>query len=278
MDVSIIIPCLDDRWLPECLASLPEGAEVIVIRDPDKFGPGWARNEGLRKATRDYIFFCDADDTAGDVQALVDAMEKTEADIVVGAFEKRGLFNAVVKDFDVMTRVDQNGLGDYVRKNLANPRHHQMLNGCWAKLFRRQIIKERGIWFDYNLRTAEDLDFVFDYLRICRRIVFIPEITYHYHKREGSLTTTPDIGMTDVLQVIRKLASYGDIGQSFIYHAILYIIRAPKLAGFIMAGPEFKRHIRRYKPAPGNYRLLPWLMRLGFVKPVEWAARHIYGA
>jgi len=37
--------------------------EHIVIVDHDKRGAGWARNEGLRQCTTDYVIFLDADDS-----------------------------------------------------------------------------------------------------------------------------------------------------------------------------------------------------------------------
>ena len=273
--ISIIIPVGDDTWFSECIRRIWDTAgsvikEIVVIRDPDRRGPAWARNRGLEKATGNYVFFCDADDIVGDLKALITA---PAADLVVGSFVKEGLLNAVVKDFSVSTVVDKDGLKDYVRKNLANPRTHQMLSGCWGKLFKRSIIERCGIRFNERLRTAEDLDFNFEYLKNCETVCFIPQIVYRYRKRAGSLTMRPDAGMLDVLTVLKKLEPYGDIGQSFIYHAALYVKRAPWLASVVMEDPEFKRHIRRYVPAKGNYRLLPWLMRLGVPKLAEWGAR-----
>ena len=273
MTVSVIVPVYDDRWLAECLASISKDVELIVVRDPAQRGPAWARNQGLEKATSDLVFFADADDVVGDLQTLLDTQGRRMADWTIGSFVKEGMLQAVVRDFQQEIMMSKNEICGYVKKNLANPRYHQMLSGCWGKLFKMQIIRKHGLRFDESLRTAEDLDFNFRYLDHCKSVCFIPQITYHYRKHKDSLTMRPDEGMLDVLKVLKRLERYGDIGHSFIYHAILYVRRAPHLAPIIMRDPDFKKYINRYTPAKGNYRLLPWLMKLGFPKPVEWAAR-----
>ena len=273
MKVSVIVPVYNDHWLPECLSSIPKDVELIVVHDPTQRGPGWARNQGLAQVTGNLVFFADADDEVGNLNALIDAQGRRMADWTIGSFVKLGLLQDVVQDFDHEIMMSRQEVGGYIRRNLANPRYHQMLSGCWGKLFRMRIIREHNLRFDESLRTAEDLDFNYRYLDHCKSVCFSPVIAYRHIKREGSLTTRPSEAMLDVLKVLNRMERYGDIGHSFIYHSILYVRRAPHLAGIIMRHPDFRKHIERYVPATGNYRFLPWLMKLGFVKPVELAAR-----
>lgn len=275
--VSVIVPVGNDRWLQQCLASICAQAvsalDLVVVEDRERRGAAWARNRGLEQATGDFVFFCDADDVMGDLRALIDAAAETQADLVVGSFVKRGLLNCTVRDFKSEKIMDMLEVARYIRENMSNPRHHQMLSGCWGKLFKMSIIRKHGLRFDESLRTAEDLDFNFEYLQRCDTVCFIPEITYYYIKHGGSLTMKPDERMLDVLKVLKKLERYGDIGHSFIYHAVLYAKRFPGLVRILMLDPDFRKYIATYVPAKGNYWLLPWLMKLGLAKPAEWAAR-----
>jgi hypothetical protein len=66
-DVTVIIPIgpghedIAKRAASSCHAqSLP--VEVIEIHDPDRRGPGWARNRGLEQVTTEWVIFLDADD------------------------------------------------------------------------------------------------------------------------------------------------------------------------------------------------------------------------
>ncbi len=65
MTFSLIIPHHGaPELLQRLLKSIPrrKDLEVIVIEDTDARGAGWARNQGLKTATGDYILFADSDD------------------------------------------------------------------------------------------------------------------------------------------------------------------------------------------------------------------------
>ncbi|NHN46225.1 glycosyltransferase family 2 protein [Halostella sp. JP-L12] len=67
--VSVIIPyCADytpESMLEDAIRSAEAqsvATEIIVVEDEDKRGPGWARNEGIRRAETRFIAFLDSDD------------------------------------------------------------------------------------------------------------------------------------------------------------------------------------------------------------------------
>jgi len=66
---AVIVPAYRaERTLPATLASLDAQTrtpdEVIVVDDHAGRGPGWARNEGARRARSDWLVLLDADDVA----------------------------------------------------------------------------------------------------------------------------------------------------------------------------------------------------------------------
>ena len=236
--VSLIVPVYNaEPWIDECMASIRaqtyKDVELIVENDPQASGAAAARNRGLDKATGEFIAFCDADDyLAPDaIEKLVGAMDGV--DMVVGSFRKFGLFDATVSHGnEVLGRED---VAAYTMSNLKAPMHHQMLSGCWAKLYRRSLIGRFPA-----LMTAEDMAFNFDCLRLCKSVRFISDIVYHNRKRSGSLTTTFDekdktglFGFMEALRYVKRflkpfyteLEIENALDNSKAYHTCLYFMR-----------------------------------------------------
>ena len=236
--VSLIVPTYKcEEWIGQCLASIDaqnyKGIELIVIDDQEGTGAAMARNRGLDKATGDYIAFCDADDyLAPDaIEVLVDAMNGVE--MAVGSFRKFGNFETIVRHPTQI--LDMQEVANYSLANLSDPISHQMLSGCWAKMYRATLIGRFPA-----LTTAEDMAFNFDYLTRCNSVKFIENIVYHNRKRAGSITTTFNekdrsglFGFLGGLKYMRKfLEPYchaedlDDLtDNSKVYHAMLYFMR-----------------------------------------------------
>ena len=242
--VSLIVPVYNaDDWFPECLASIRAqtygDVELIVIDDPEGTGAGCARNRGLEKATGDYIAFCDADD-----YLEPDAIERmvhvaTGVEMVIGSFRKFGDFDQRVSHHT--ETMNRRKVAKYCLGNLRSPRSNQMLSGCWAKLYRRELVGRFPA-----LTTAEDMAFNYDYLKRCENVRFLNSIVYHNRKRKGSLSTTfnendkPGLfGFLLALRYVRTFLEefYEDeeienaIDNSKVYHTMLYYMRICQQTG-----------------------------------------------
>lgn len=247
--VSLIVPVYKaEPWIDECMASIHtqthKDIDLIVIDDAQGSGAGAARNRGLDLAKGEYVAFCDADD-----YLAPDAIEKMVAaidgvDMVCGSFRKFGTFEQVVSAKN--ERMNRKEVASYVIGNMRNPRSNQMLSGCWAKLYRRNMIGRFP-----SITTAEDMAFNFDYLRLCFRDVrFISDVVYNNRKHEGTLSTTfnPDDrrglfgfmeGLKYVDRFLRENLKQGTtadaitdaIDISKAYHAMLYFTRIMQQTG-----------------------------------------------
>lgn len=247
MTVNLILPVHKaDEWLQQCLDSIGaqtyKDIQLIRIDDPQGGGAAAARNRGLDKAKGDFICFVDADDylEPNAIEVMVKAIDGV--DMVAGSFRKFGAFEMTVQHETKVFRPDE--IADYVMENLRNPRQHQMLSGCWAKLYRRVLVERFPL-----LTTAEDMAFNFEYLSRCNSVRFISDIVYHNRKHNGSVTTTFDeknkpglFGFLEGLRYVdyflrdfyfeeeRLLA----IDNSKMYHSMLYFMRICEQTGLPM--------------------------------------------
>jgi len=242
--VSVIVPVYKaEKWLDECMDSLHaqtyKDIELIVIDDELATGAAAARNRGLELATGEYVAFCDADDFLEHdaIEQMVKAMDGV--DMVLGAFRKFGEFNfTVVHPGATFGKYE---LSRYAMRNLRNPRDSQLLSGCWAKLYRRNLIGRFP-----PLTTAEDMAFNFDYLSRCDKVRIIPNTVYHNRKHNGTLSTTFDernkaglFGFLKAFKYVKRflLGFYEEdeiddaIDNSKVYHSILYYKRICKQTG-----------------------------------------------
>jgi len=268
--VSLIVPVYNaEPWIEECMASIHaqtyKDIEIIVVNDGSTDnsssridrkdsrvsishtvhrGAAAARNTGIDLSTGEYIAFCDADDyLAPDaIEKMVAAMDGV--DMVCGSFRKFGTFEQVVSEKSASMR--RKDVATYAMGNMLNPRANQMLSGCWAKLYRSNMVGRFP-----PITTAEDMAFNFDYLRLCFRDVrFISDVVYSNRKHEGTLSTTfnPDDrkglfgfmeGLKYVERFVRENLKQGisadeitdAIDNSKAYHSMLYFTRIMQQTG-----------------------------------------------
>lgn len=210
--VSVIIPIYNAaEFLPECLESIlgqsltdieiicvndgsPDNSLDIIKKYADKDhrlkwitqenqGAGAARNNGMRQAEGEYLAFLDSDDFF-DENMLRDAYEAAhEANADVCVFDA-DLYNQRTQEFKKCTWAFRRQL---FPKNQpfsplqADARDHifRMFNGWpWDKLYKREYIQRIGLEYQ-NLRTTNDMYFVFIALARASRIVTVDKVLAH---------------------------------------------------------------------------------------------------
>ena len=202
----MIIPC-HPRNLPtlprtrESVATAAKGldVEVIAVDDGASRGPSWARNRGLDRATGDYVFFVDADDTVRPdfFRRPLAELENLSADVCffsdgTTVCRKSEFFdgNAAVRAkylpaffgyaFDDVRRWNAGGRLDE-RKEQGSV--------CLAA-FRRSFLERHALRFDETMTFFEDAMFLSAVCAVAERVVAIEDVLYDYRQRpDGNLAS-----------------------------------------------------------------------------------------
>lgn len=213
--LSVIVPVYNaEAYVEQCIRSILEqpyrDLELILVNDgstdgslekcrlweddprvrilsTENRGVSHARNRGLQVASGEWIMFVDSDDylledclqklmalAAPDAQQILAAYVSGEPD----AFEPR---HAAVDAADLIrTSLDP-------VSNRLLPEFYEILPmslpACWARLYRRSVIRENGVAFREDLRLSEDMLFNLDYLSRVERVVItnLPVLYYRCH-------------------------------------------------------------------------------------------------
>ena len=214
--ISVIIPVYNTaEYLPRCLDSILNNTyrnlEVICINDGSKdsslevlnsyaakdprvkvidqenAGVSAARNRGIREAAGEYLLFIDSDDTVDTqlLDRLLNDFPGTGADLAIFG---------ICFDYYHHGKQYRSDLLAYAESGLLDSNHWSThfaelfevngLSSVWAKIFRKQIIAEHGLFFKQDMFLYEDLEYVLRYAAHCGSIYNDPRGIYHYRQSE----------------------------------------------------------------------------------------------
>ena len=167
-----------DRTM-ELLKKYQAQPRVIITEVKSRSSAAKARNDGLLYATGRYVMFVDSDDRLypGAVQALMDAAQQKNADIVQGGWQyideedvcglKQQYANAVYTGAKRLDRLDLPGVP-------------------WGKIYRRELFEK--IRFPSNYSCFEDTVIHFLVFRKAETVASVPALVYLWRKNPAGLT------------------------------------------------------------------------------------------
>lgn len=203
--VSIIIPVYNcEKYLDKCLSSVIaqsyQKLEIIVINDgsndnsgkmiqeyADNYanilpinqansGVSAARNNGIEKASGEYLLFVDGDDYLETeyIKKLVEAAQRNASDLVICGCTMVDSEGKVIREL----------IPEKYKKGEQEEWAYRLSSVC-SHLYRRKVWIESGIKFAEGVR-GEDIpvDLYFNYT--CNNIAVIPEGGYYYVQHKDS--------------------------------------------------------------------------------------------
>lgn len=187
MKVSVIIPVGNRAGYAECKKSILhslelEGAkkcewELVEVFDDERRGVSWARNEGLRRASGEYIAWVDGDDVV---------MENWAAIICdgLGSCPDVLSFNAKVEWRDSLRSGYCVG-GEANAEDVMSERTNSQL---WNKVIRRELFA--GL--EFQGAVHEDYRLLCELLPKARSFKHVPEMLYAYRRGRNGASQFPD--------------------------------------------------------------------------------------
>ena len=205
--ISVIIPVYKvEKYLDKCVESVvgQTYSDLEIILHKPNGGLSSARNAGLAKASGEYVFFLDSDDTisANCIELLADAARRDNSDVCianVARIDENGKpIKALLFDSDMLLSKDD------VFEDIAQKGLFAYVISC-GRLYRRNLFD--GISFPEG-RLNED---AFVYYRLfdrCSCISVRKDAMYFYLSRQGSIMSEYTPRRLDVLEAFAAQAKF----------------------------------------------------------------------
>ena len=122
------------------------------------------------------------------VSILLDAMERTDADLAVGEYTRvigpHRIYKRLLPEYDLLS------MQEYMTAHARSPRPTDFFFLCvWNKMYRAEIIKKHGITMAPR-SFLNDYAFVLDYLARTKTVAIAHEPVYDYIFRSSSVLQT----------------------------------------------------------------------------------------
>lgn len=166
----------------------PRGKDIRIVSQPYNKGIGEARNRILDEARGKFLFFMDADDTIvpNAIELLYGALQKYRAEIVYGSHERveenDGEKNVIRRVYQQMFFEKEDDFAKYVYRKYDGIQAQTWNFLIDVNIYRRNNIRYKAVNY------WEDFAMTIDLPTYITRAVLLPDVTYRYFCRYGSLS------------------------------------------------------------------------------------------
>lgn len=193
----------------ELQASHPKGKNIRIITQPQNMGCWAARNRILEEAQGEYVMLVDSDDYISEdcIEKLYRQAVEHQAEAVYGSVlpvDLEGKTLDIGQDFlnqPYLVLEGENALANFANKSV----HPTLRDFIWNILFRKDFLDKHHIHFK-KARFNDDMICSCDVVPLVTKAVLIPDHTYYYVIRDGSLSNyqgRKEIKLDEVKEFIR---------------------------------------------------------------------------
>ena len=171
LEVVVVNDGSSDRTLDICKQYAGKDARVLVI-DKLNGGVSSSRNIGVERASGEWFFFLDSDDSlTPDFSNLCLRLDEADDYVVAGYKTQLGK----VQNFGDCVYCD-----GAVKSFVCQRAQAFLVKVCWCKFYKASIIRQNNLCFNPNMFFSEDTAFVLSYLRFVKRIRTCSATVYSY--------------------------------------------------------------------------------------------------
>lgn len=158
----------------------------ILTFHQENSGVSAARNLGIKNSDAEFISFLDSDDYLLD-GFYSEILKYYDSDLIICDYLVNGKNTAGLSDYF------ENGITH--KKDFENNLYPVMADSyimfpCWNKVFRKSIIERFSVEFPVGVKLAEDMTFVYDYIKHIESFRFLEKPLYFYFDNSESVTKT----------------------------------------------------------------------------------------
>lgn len=192
----------------------PRGKDIRIVRQPQNGGLGRARNRIIEEACGKYLYHLDADDSIAPdaIELLYQQAIRYDADMVYGSYQRIEQFDDETKKTDAcyapMVFLKENEFADRVYSEYGF-----LQANTWNFLIKRDIYLKNNIRHK-AVNYWEDFSTTIDLPTYVTRVVMLPDVTYFYYCRYGSLSNFKKREHIDKEEILKTLGVMDEVKQN----------------------------------------------------------------
>lgn len=182
-EIILVDDCSQDNTVNVVQRYVSQDMRARLIRHDENLGPMVARTHAMECATGKYVMFVDGDDVLpeGALVSLVDAIDKGDADIVVGNI---GCVSVTGECLGRISNVLPFGNDSYgVYKALLGKTMSHSLSG---KIYHRELFDSTKLLALNNYRNGEDAIVFYQLVSVCHSVQCVDKVVYEYYMTDNS--------------------------------------------------------------------------------------------